>query len=410
MSPAENDPLGYLDELREALRSPFMQLLFLPTATVRTTVLKSLSVELGATVSSSSLSAFGDQAELDDVRWELAAVAADRASELRENAVTVASSLGFCRLYGINLPLDIRHIIERPLPPELIVPAVMASLRMLKVATDDARALPEHFDASEPLEDRSYCTSLLHLLMELWAIFIVVDDEYQQHICAGQSVGSTFGVWMHRLLDAFAALDEELQRDEQLCLLSIATELPLLDNWRKMLSKPYRDPLPWWLNGTLETFAEETQKRINRESSLRHASGKQHRPRAMVMLADRNNEIASQAAQFAIAASAGEVGGAAADSLRCATWPIVGELAVHVRLELRPRKDGQRELAIALIGVTADKRKCLLAEVGFRSGITRQTALQLGFGIVQLLEHEVAEVASLVLVDETGDRRTVNLE
>ena len=65
---------------------------------------------------------------------------------------------------------------------------------------------------------------------------------------------------MRRLLDSFDAVDGELQQGEQLRLLSVATELPLLDNSCEMLAEPYRDPLPWWLDGTLEVVAAETER------------------------------------------------------------------------------------------------------------------------------------------------------
>lgn len=133
---------------------------------------------------------------------------------------------------------------------------------MLDLAIDDSRALPDRFDGSEPVEDVSHCTSLLHLLMELWAIFIVVDDEYQNEPFDLKCFPSPFGALVRRLLDRFSALDGELQREEQLCLLSVATELPLLENWRQMLVEPYRDPLPWWLDGTLEEAAMRVKERV----------------------------------------------------------------------------------------------------------------------------------------------------
>lgn len=133
---------------------------------------------------------------------------------------------------------------------------------MLDAATDDARTLPERFDDAEPLEDRLYCTDMLHLLMESWAFFIVIDGEYERHLCSGESIESRFSQLMRRLLDAFTALDNEIQQEGQIRLLSVATELPLLDNWRKMLAEPYRAPLPWWLDGTLEAAAEQTRQEI----------------------------------------------------------------------------------------------------------------------------------------------------
>jgi len=74
---------------------------------------------------------------------------------------------------------------------------------------------------------------------------------------------------MRRLLDALATLDDQLQQDEQIRLLSVATEMSLLDNWRKMLAEPYRDPLPWWLDGRLEAAADEMRQFIDSDQTFR---------------------------------------------------------------------------------------------------------------------------------------------
>lgn len=239
-STTHNDALGYLDDLREAILSRSMQLL-LPTE---------------RNVGNPTLGA----------RWEASMQVAEQTPEVRDTAVAVISALGFCRIYGITLPLDLKTLLTSPLPVELLAPAIAGMLHMLESATDDARTLPARFDNSEPLEDRSHCTSILHSLMELWAMYIVVDDEYQHRLGQGRSNDSSFVAWMHRLLDAFSALDAEVQRDEQMRLLSVATELPLLDNWRKMLAQPFREHLPWWLDGALEEAATQVRRDIICES------------------------------------------------------------------------------------------------------------------------------------------------
>jgi hypothetical protein len=222
-----DDALGYLEDLREAIRSPFIHFLLPNVVILR-----------------NSPSA---------ARWEASLRLAEQRPDVRDTAVAIISALGFCRIYGIMIPIDLKTQLASPLPIELLAPAISGMLRLLESSTDDARTLPSRFDDSEPLEDRSHCSSILHSLMELWAMYIVVDDEYQR--CLSDSHDPSFKPWMHRLLDAFSRLDAEVQRDEQIQLLSIAAELPLLDNWRKMLAEPYREYLPWWLDGTLEDAA-----------------------------------------------------------------------------------------------------------------------------------------------------------
>lgn len=193
---------------------------------------------------------------VEDLREDVAALETGEPS-----AFDIVSALGFCRLYGITLPPDIGEKLNTPLPPQLVASAEDALLQSLVTLTEEARTLPERFDGAESIEARSYSTSLLHQLMEAWAAFIVIDDEYQHQLCQRDCKEPVYlSAPMRRLLDAFAGLDNQLQQEEQLKLLSIATELSLLENWRKMLAEPYRDPLPWWLDDTLEVVAKEVRR------------------------------------------------------------------------------------------------------------------------------------------------------
>jgi len=233
-----NDALGYLDDLREAvLSSTFIQLILPNKSNVGKLLLAA--------------------------RWEASLRVAEQTPEVCDIAVAVISSLGFCRIYGISVPPDLKKQLKSPLPIELLAPAIFKMLRLLELSTEDARSLPSRFDNSEAFEDLSHCTSILHSLMELWAMYIIIDDEYRLSLKENTDV--FFEERMHRLLDAFTVLDAEVQGEEQLHILSIVTELPLLDNWRKMLAKPYRKHLPWWLDGTLEEAATQVRRSIMNE-------------------------------------------------------------------------------------------------------------------------------------------------
>ncbi len=411
MNPSKcNDPLGYLDELRESLASPMMQLLFPPTASSDTSINESLAALFGSTEGVSHRSSAGGIAgQFDEVRWDMAAQIAENFQQVRENALSIVSSLGFCRLYGIALPADIKSKLVSPLPAELLVPAIDVTLELLASATNDARELPARFDDAEPLEDRSYCTSLLHILMECWAVYVVVDEEYQWHVCARQGTGSRFDSWMRRLLDAMDALDNQIQQDEQVRLLSVSTELPLLDNWRKMLAEPYRDPLPWWLDGILEAAAKEVRQFIEADRTFMSAATLSN-SNALAFLAKRNDEIASHAASVALAASAGEITGPAAEALLHNTWAIVGDAEVRVRLELQDSQNGSRLLVVALAGAAERTKKYRFVEVVFRSAPARELPFQLGWARLSLDANEIDGIASLVIVDADDIRRQVNLE
>lgn len=199
-------------------------------------------------------------------RWSICTQNAKQSPELRHISVSVISALGYRCIYGIDLPLEFVSKFQTPLPIELLAPAIFEMLNMIESAIDDAKALPVRFDDSELLEDRSHCTSLLHSVMELWAMYLVIDNEYQFCLVENGMNDPSFKTWMHRLLEAFSSLDSAMQQKEQMRLLSIVTELPILDNWRKMLVKEYREYLPWWLDGTLEEVAAEVHRDIMSES------------------------------------------------------------------------------------------------------------------------------------------------
>ena len=263
MSLAKNhETAGYIDDLRKAIDLPEMRFLFVPGMDGGWTFWKNIAARHGDLVAHLPAVAVSPDAIPNETRWEMSEQLAITLPDWRIKAKSVVSALGYCRLFAIDLPEEIGTKLRSPLPAELLVPAIEETLLMLATATDDARSLPMRFDNAVPPNDQPLCISLLQSLMELWAIFIVVDDEYQLHLNAQQNLAFPFHAWMRRLLDAFAALDDVTQQEEQVFLLSVATELPLLENWRTTLAEPYRDPLPWWLDGTLEEAAAQVEYEV----------------------------------------------------------------------------------------------------------------------------------------------------
>lgn len=188
--------------------------------------------------------------------------------ELQALANKLVSALGYCRIYGIQLPKEVDQLLTGQWPRELIVAAVEELKRILKVATEHASSLPRDFDEAEPLEDRDYCMSVLHLAMETWAMFVAIDEQYQLHLDRGDGLDMTFSRIFNELQDALDSFDTQVQKEEQMKLLSIATELPLLENWRSMLAEPFRTRLPWWLDGELEAKAEQVRQEIESDQTF----------------------------------------------------------------------------------------------------------------------------------------------
>ena len=341
-------------------------------------------------------------------RWQAAVRLAISDRDLRAESVTFVAALGFCRLFGTELPDKLQSRLESPLPPELLACASLGLLDLIEAAQEEAHTLPERFDQAEPLEDRSLCTSVLHLLMETWASFLIIDTEYQLYLETVHSLDTPFGNLMQHVLDAFDRLDETVQREEQIALLSIATELPLLENWRSMLVPPYRDPPPWWLDGTLESAAEATRQFIA-DARLCRLPMKVERPQLTTFLARRNAEIDEQATKMALAASAGEVSGPAAQELLQTTFAITDEHEVSVRLELQPAQNDKRKLAMALVGPSSATRKYASVQLGLRDGKRFQAQFNLGYARLLLSKEDVGRIESLIVVDASGVRRIIEL-
>jgi hypothetical protein len=256
------DPLGYVDELRLALDSPdlrsmlhrpepFWRLLWRsfydhPVAEPEA---HSPSDDLGEHELWVLRHYFRDQTGWDHLK------ALCRLNYFTEAAYEVHLYHGYCRLYGIAVPQDLQRRLTMHLLLFLAVPASVELLRILKHTATCAEELPAKFDKAEPFEDISHCTSILHLLMETWATAISFEESFRFYVERTGDIDSKLGHQYDKILDAFRSLDSTLQDEEKLGLLSVATELPLLENWRLMLAEPFREVLPWWLDGRLEAAA-----------------------------------------------------------------------------------------------------------------------------------------------------------
>lgn len=138
-------------------------------------------------------------------------------------------------------------------------------------------------------------------------------------------------------------------------------------------------------------------------------SPKSNQSTAAVLLGNRNQEIATLAKTYALAASTGEQPGPAAERLLRTFWSVVGEPAVSVRLELKRAENDERVLTVALIGALSETQKFVSVEIGFASGRKTQSRLECGAADTPLQYAEVGELSALALIDHTGGRRAVEL-
>lgn len=155
---------------------------------------------------------------------------------------------GFCQLYGISVNTKMMQQLQSILSTDFVFDVIATTIDVLTTATIKAQALPEKLDADELNSVQNCCTELLHILMETWAVFLPINDKYQQHLNDDKNKDPQFRARIQQLLSAFDALDDVIQQKEQIRLLSTVSELPLLNNWRKMLIKsPIIIEFPWWL-------------------------------------------------------------------------------------------------------------------------------------------------------------------
>ncbi len=177
--------------------------------------------------------------------------------EVRRAAYRLSVAIGHCRLFGIEPPDDT----DGTLPAAEAIVAAEKLREFVEAWTEDARQLGARWDEEEPEVGEALCAEVLEGRMEAWAAFVSIDEAYYDCKLAREPVATQFDAALDRLLDALDQFDDVLQEPDNLALLSMLTGTELLKNWLRLLAGRYREVLPWWLNGTLEA----AERRIERE-------------------------------------------------------------------------------------------------------------------------------------------------
>lgn len=204
------------------------------------------------------------------------AVAAMRAAKVSDAeafgkaAFNLLATRGLHELYGQRIPRELSDELFRLDVDRFCVPAMVHGCGQAAALLVEMQLLPSRCRESEPPEDVSYCASIIHQLMSLWALYVFVDDVYQTglHVGRQEDVFGGPAAWsrpgfseMHavygQLLDQLDATD----RPDTIAALSLIATTSLLDNLRGELSAPYEDDheeqvWPWWLDGRLEEAAK----------------------------------------------------------------------------------------------------------------------------------------------------------
>lgn len=199
---AGSDPLGWREDLREALAQPL-------------------------------LAVFADcSAAVDGTH--------------RRAAYSVAVCLGKCRLGGVD-PCDL----DGTLPARMAISALGQWQDYLVQWVAAVEQLPCAWsEAAEEVEALDLAVDLLSARMNSWAVFLAVDEAYEDSVETASEFRTQLREALRFTLDALNGFDEALRR--QVVALAPVAGTEFLANWRSMLAAEYRAVLPWWLDGSLE--------------------------------------------------------------------------------------------------------------------------------------------------------------
>jgi hypothetical protein len=181
------------------------------------------------------------------LRYELATAFADYAgAPSPATALAVAAVLGQTRLFGVDPGPEL----DGRLPPALAAAAVDGLEAALPGWAEAVQKLDAGYDGEWRTDGDEDCSRLLEDRMRTWGALVAVREAADERPELGplveraRAVGEAFDRWLR-------SQEEEL---------SAVVGLPLLSNWKGLLAPPYRDPLPWWLDGTLEAAAARVRQ------------------------------------------------------------------------------------------------------------------------------------------------------
>jgi hypothetical protein len=172
-----------------------------------------------------------------------------------ESAYQLALALGRCRIFGTNPGPDL----DGTIPASLALAAARELLVLLEGWKEEANSLEQSWLAcKDSFQTENLCMEILADRMDAWAAFIAIDESCSRKCEGNDAASEQFSEVIDTLTDSLEAFDDALAKHED--LLSCVTETPLLENWRQELSTPYRETLPWWLDGRLEDTARCSQE------------------------------------------------------------------------------------------------------------------------------------------------------
>lgn len=174
-------------------------------------------------------------------------------SEQMRACLELVTSLGRCRLDGIDLGPD--DVTVDAATARLAADALRRYAEAWPAALTKLRehlaSLDSEDDAFEAMDVACEPVMCRH---DAWAAWVVIADTAGAHPDDEDLAASA-----HRCKEAIARADETLRANVE--LLTGAARTNLLHNLRLPLLAKYRDPLPWWLDGTIERALKRGQEK-----------------------------------------------------------------------------------------------------------------------------------------------------
>ncbi len=190
--------------------------------------------------------------ELHEILGGVTLTPAHQASALR-----AAIALGYCRLFGADLGEEDGAL------PLLIAKAAMPSLHALIDDTAKrAETLADDWDSIDELVERDeLCIRLLQDRMDIHAAYIAVDEAFLEAYGEQEISWKEYDNTLQALAEKVERLDAALQQPENLEILSTVAHLPLIENWRILLTEDHQALMPWWLSGLLSEVAQASVRK-----------------------------------------------------------------------------------------------------------------------------------------------------
>jgi hypothetical protein len=168
------------------------------------------------------------------------------------SALRAAIALGYCRLFGADLGDE-----DGALPLPIAKAATTALHDLIDDAAKRAQTLAHDWDSTdEPIERDELCVRLLLDRMDIHAAYIAVDEALLEAYGDREISWQEYDSSLQALTEKVEQLDTALQQPENLEILSTVAHLPLIENWRILLTEDHQALMPWWLSGLLSEVAQ----------------------------------------------------------------------------------------------------------------------------------------------------------